>query len=130
MFLTQIIFLYQKSLKRTFKLVFEYKITFWICVLVLWIHKGYCVVKKLMWNLRIKAFWYTKIIIWEEIFDFFICSFFKKILFQYSSKLYFICTYCSTFSIYIIPFPEIDVCNKNTIIKIYISPNWKKPVAV
>ena len=40
--------------------VFEYKITFWICVLVLWIHKGYCVVKKLVWNVRIKSFWYTK----------------------------------------------------------------------
>ena len=33
------------------------------CVLVLWIHKGYCVVKKLMWNVRIKAFWHTNIII-------------------------------------------------------------------
>ena len=27
------------------KPVFEYKITCWICTLVLWIHKGYCVVK-------------------------------------------------------------------------------------
>ena len=54
-------FVYQKSLKRTFKPSFEYKIAFWICVLVmLWIHKVYCVVKKLVWNLRIKAFWYTK----------------------------------------------------------------------
>ena len=26
------------------------------CVLVLWIHKGYCVVKKLVWKIRIKAF--------------------------------------------------------------------------
>ena len=40
--------------------MFEYIITFWICVLVLWIHKGYCVVKKLVWNVCIKAFWYTK----------------------------------------------------------------------
>ena len=29
-----------------------------ICILVLWIHKGYCVVKKLVWNVCIKAFWY------------------------------------------------------------------------
>ena len=44
-------------------MVFEYKIIFWICVLVLWIHLGYCIVKKLLWNVRIKAFWYTKYII-------------------------------------------------------------------
>ena len=37
------------------KQVFEYKITFWICVLVLWIHKGYCVVKKLVWNVGING---------------------------------------------------------------------------
>ena len=30
--------------------------------LVLSIHKGYCVVKKLVCNVRIKAFWYTNII--------------------------------------------------------------------
>ena len=42
------------------KLVFKYKITFWICVLAVWIHKGYCVVKKMVWNVRIKAFCYTK----------------------------------------------------------------------
>ena len=39
------------------KPVFENKITFWIWVLVLWILKGYYLVK--MWNVRIKAFWYT-----------------------------------------------------------------------
>ena len=50
------IFVYQKSLKGRLKLFFEYKITFWICVLVLWIHNGYCVVKLLVWNIRIKAF--------------------------------------------------------------------------
>ena len=36
--------------------VFEHKITFWTCVVVLWNHKGYCVIKKLVWNFRIKAF--------------------------------------------------------------------------
>ena len=41
------------------KPVFRYNITFWICVLVLWINKGYCVVKKLVWIVRIKTFWYT-----------------------------------------------------------------------
>ena len=40
--------------------VFEYKITIWICVLVMLIHKGYFVVKKMVWNVRIKAFCYTK----------------------------------------------------------------------
>jgi hypothetical protein len=55
------IFVYQKSFyNERLKPVFEYKITFWICVLVLWMHKGYCVVKELVWNVRIKAFWYTK----------------------------------------------------------------------
>ena len=42
-------------------IVFEYKITSWICVLVLLIHKGYLVVKKMMWNVCIKAFLYTKL---------------------------------------------------------------------
>ena len=35
---------------RTRKTSFEYKATFRICVLALWVHKGYCVVKKLVWN--------------------------------------------------------------------------------
>ena len=39
------------------------KNTLWIYVLVVLIHRGYCVVKKLVWNIRIKAFWYTKYII-------------------------------------------------------------------
>ena len=42
------ILVYQKSLKRTFNLGFEHKITLWICVLMLWIHKG-IVVKKLVY---------------------------------------------------------------------------------
>ena len=55
-------FVYQKSLKRTFNPGFVYKIALWICVLVLWIHKSYCVDKKLVWKVRSKAFWYcTKI---------------------------------------------------------------------
>ena len=44
------LFLYTKNLKP----IFEYKIFFWICVLVLWILKGYCVVKKLEWSVRNK----------------------------------------------------------------------------
>ena len=28
---------------------------------MLWIPKDYCVVKKLVWNVRINAFWYTKV---------------------------------------------------------------------
>ena len=44
--------------------IFKTKSVFlFICLLVLWIHKGYFVVKKLVWNVRIKAFWYTKKII-------------------------------------------------------------------
>ena len=52
--LSRIYFLYKKSFKRTFKTGFEYKITFWIDFLVLLIHKGYCIVKKLVWNVHIK----------------------------------------------------------------------------
>ena len=52
--------MYTKNLKNErLKLVFKYKITFWICVLLLWIHKGYWIVKKLVWNVRTKVFWYT-----------------------------------------------------------------------
>ena len=47
--------LYNKRLNR----FLSTKSPFWICVLVLWIRKGNCVVKKLLWNVRIKAFWYT-----------------------------------------------------------------------
>ena len=50
-------FVYQKSFKRRFKPVFEYKITLGICVLALWNHKAYFVVKKLVRNVCIKAFW-------------------------------------------------------------------------
>ena len=38
---------------------FFVQITFWICVLALWIPTGYFEVKKLVCNVRIKAFWYT-----------------------------------------------------------------------
>ena len=51
-----------KLCNQCLKPVFEFKIIFWICVLVLWIYKGYCVVKKLVWNVCIKAFWYTKLV--------------------------------------------------------------------
>ena len=54
------IFVYQKNVKLTLKTGFWVKNTFWSYVLVLWIHKGYFVVKKLLWNVRIEAFWYTK----------------------------------------------------------------------
>ena len=36
------LFMYIKFLQQTFH---DYKITIWICVLVLWIHKGYLVMK-------------------------------------------------------------------------------------
>ena len=52
------IFVFQKSLKRTFKHGFWVQNYLLICVLAVWIHKGYCVVKKLVWNVNIKAFLY------------------------------------------------------------------------
>ena len=41
--------------------VFDYIITFWICVLVLKIIRLYCI-QELVWTVSIKAFWYTKLI--------------------------------------------------------------------
>ena len=56
-------FVYQKSLKQTFKTGFWVLITFWVCFLVLWVLKGYFVVKKQVFNVGIKAFWYRKHIV-------------------------------------------------------------------
>ena len=42
-----------------------FKIIFWICFLMLWIHKGYYVVIKLVWNVCIQAFWWTKHILMQ-----------------------------------------------------------------
>ena len=57
------LFLYTRNLSNErWKPVFELKITFWSCVLVMWIHKWYYVVKKLVLNVHIKAFWYTKML--------------------------------------------------------------------
>ena len=53
--LVRFIFVYKECLKP----VFDYKITFLFFFLVMWIHKGYCEVKMLVWNNRIKAFWYA-----------------------------------------------------------------------
>ena len=39
---------------------FKAQIRLGICVLKLWFHKGYLLVKKLVWNVRFKALWYTK----------------------------------------------------------------------
>ena len=47
-------------LKRTFKPVFWVQIIFWICVLVVWMHRGYFLFKRVVWYVCIKAFWYTK----------------------------------------------------------------------
>ena len=38
----------------------EDKITFCFCAIELWIHKGYFLLKKQVWNVNYKAFWYTK----------------------------------------------------------------------
>ena len=37
------------------RFIFEYKITFWICVLTFLIHKGYFVIKTLVLNVRFKC---------------------------------------------------------------------------
>ena len=54
--------LYQKplSFKTKIKNWFCVEKHFWICVLALLIHKGYFVVKNLVYNVRTKAFGYTK----------------------------------------------------------------------
>ena len=57
------IFVYQNHIKS----VFEYEIAFWSCVQVLWIYKGYFIVKMLVWNVRIKACWFTNNIIMKVI---------------------------------------------------------------
>ena len=55
--MSQICFcVYQKYLKSTFK---PFEFVFLSCVK----SQGYFVLKKLMWNVQIKAFWYTKTII-------------------------------------------------------------------
>ena len=64
----RLIFVYQKSLKLSFKTGFQCKITFLIYFLALWTHRGYYIVKKLVWNVRIQAFWYTKNIMFYFIF--------------------------------------------------------------
>ena len=45
-----------------FKTIFWYKIVFWICECVLWIHKGFIVVEKKVSNGGIIALWYIKVI--------------------------------------------------------------------
>ena len=75
------LFFYTRKLyNKSFKPVFEYKITFWICVLAFWIHKSYFIVKKLVWNICIKAFWYSNCFL-------FIKSFTKIYLVLYNSAL-------------------------------------------
>ena len=61
-FWLRLIFVYKKSLTERFKPVFEYKVTVLISVFLYWIHKGYFVVKELVWNVCIKAFCYINII--------------------------------------------------------------------
>ena len=53
-FLTRSIFVYEKFINDWFKLELEYKITFWIYVLMLWIHIGDFAGKKLFWDINIK----------------------------------------------------------------------------
>ena len=88
------IFVYQKSLKRTFKISFWVQNHLWICVRVLWIHKGYCVVKKQVWNVRIKAFWYTKYFMYSKLkslynVKLFFMSVFAKLIYDKLTTNYF-----------------------------------------
>ena len=56
------LFLYTRNLENErLKPVFEIKIIFWICVLVLWIILLFFAVEKLVWNVCIKAFWHTSV---------------------------------------------------------------------
>ena len=48
-------FVYQTYSKLVFKADFRYKITFWNCACVLWIHKDYFVVKQMVWNVPHKG---------------------------------------------------------------------------
>ena len=57
------IFVCQKSLERTFKTGFRVQNHPLNLYSIAVNHKGYCVVKKLLWNVRIKAFRYTTNII-------------------------------------------------------------------
>ena len=59
------LFLYTKYLwSKHLKPVLENQIVFWVCVLVLWIQKDYCVIKKLVWNVHIKASGIQRILKW------------------------------------------------------------------
>ena len=88
------VFAYQKPLKLTFQTIFEYQINFRICLLKLWIHNGYFVFKKLVWNVRIKSFWFTKIIkvslLWNIIFFFYIIN--ENFSLVYNSCYSFLCS--------------------------------------
>ena len=53
---------------------------------MLWIPKGYFVVKKLVWNVHIKAFWYT-IVLFKWIKLYFPRKRLKKICFSYQINL-------------------------------------------
>ena len=57
--LSQIYFCVPKALELTFKTSFWVQNHLLNFCCRLWIHKVYFVVKKLVWNDRIKAFWYT-----------------------------------------------------------------------
>ena len=46
------LFLYTKTpSNERLRPVYDNKITFGNCVQTIWIHQGYCVVKKLVWNI-------------------------------------------------------------------------------
>ena len=67
--LSWIYFVFQKSLKRMFKTGFlEQNHLLNLCSSAM-NSKGYCVVKKLLWNVRIKAFWYTNLIMQKRNFQ-------------------------------------------------------------
>ena len=101
------IFVSRNLWNERLKPVVEYKITFWIFVRALWIHKGYFVVKKLVWNVHIKAFWYTNkysnkippnlyfslyLRVWKYVFFliFYICV--HYLFYKYIYKSWNICT--------------------------------------
>ena len=62
--LSQIFVYLLEIFKTNVKPGFEYKITFWICILAVWIHRGYCVVKSWCEMSVLKLFGIEILIIW------------------------------------------------------------------
>ena len=92
------LFFYSRNiLNGCLKPVFEHKISFWIYVLVPWNNKGYYVVKKLVWNVRIKLSGIKKTI---NLFNFSFYFLFYYLIMYFSLYLFsFSCTHKVSFNL-------------------------------